>query len=84
MSDVDSSGDIWFSIKVPVRNSSKNNKDVSVYLQAVDQSDFEVKTVTLQGTIRAGKEEILTDKTYMGNKDFKQIKKWKIVRLRHR
>lgn len=84
MSKVDSGGDVWFSIKVPIKNSSQRDRDVTVILKAVDLEDFEVKTVILNGNVRAGREEVLTDKTYMAEKEYRHIKEWKIVSLTER
>ena len=84
MSEVDSGGDVWFSIKAIVKNTSQADKNIGLVLQAVDSDGFELKSVALTGIIKAGGEEILTDKTYMPDKQYRGINKWKLVRIQAR
>ncbi len=84
MSEVDNSGDVWFSIKALVKNTAQVDKKVDLVLQAVDSDGFELKSISLTGSIKAGGEEILTDKTYMPDKQYRGINKWKLVRIQAR
>jgi len=75
--EVDSSGDIYFAIKANVRNLGHKN-EVTLTLQAVDREGFELKDVTLSGKIVPGQSRVLTDKTFMPYKLFKQIDQWQV------
>lgn len=78
MSDVDSSGDVWFSVKATVTNTSKSKKKVDITVQAIDEEGFELKSQSLYSTLKAGETKILTDKIYMKQPLYNSIKKWQL------
>jgi len=78
MSPPDSSGDVWYSVKVDVKNPSPKYFYVSLYVQAVDKDGFELATVSLASFIPPRKSFVLTDRTYMAQRDFDGIDKWRV------
>jgi hypothetical protein len=82
MSEVDSSGDVWFSVRAVIRNNTSEPKNVVLNIQAVDSEGFELKSVSLRGRIPANVPDSITDKTYMPDKQYRAIDKWKVAFIR--
>lgn len=76
MTRPDSSGDVWYSIKVPVTSNSKSHVDVRLELQALDKDRFEIESMSLSASVPPGKTYILSDRTYMSGKDLRSVAKW--------
>jgi hypothetical protein len=80
----DSSGDVWYAVKLPVANKTASYLLVMFELQAVDKDGFELETVTLTGVIHPSSSDFLTDKTYMSHAHYISIAKWQITDSRKR
>ncbi len=74
---VDSSGDVWFSVRAVIRNNTSEPQEVRLIAQAVDSEGYELKSVVLRGRIPANSPDSITDKTWMPDKDYRAISKWK-------
>ena len=73
----DRDGDIKFVIKADVTNNTSDSK-VFVSLQALDQQGFELKDMTLRGTIPPGSTKTLSDHSYMGVHDYRMVREWRL------
>jgi hypothetical protein len=77
------SGLIWYSIKANVRNRSKRTIKVSVCFQAVNRSGYELEDVCFYDKIiKKNDTRILSDRTVMDAKSYKDTWEWKIENLR--
>lgn len=74
---VDKNGDVWFSVRAVIRNNTSEPKEVSLITQAVDSEGYELKSLVLKGRIPANSPDSITDKTWMPDKDYRAISKWK-------
>lgn len=74
----DSDGDIHYAIKADVTNTGQRDR-VNVKLQAVDGDGFEVTDLYLSGDIAPGETKTLTDKRMIAEKDYDNIKDWRIT-----
>ncbi len=77
------SGLIWYSIKANVRNRTRQAINVTVCFQAVDRSGYELHDVCFHDEyIKKNTTRILSEKTVMEAKDYKNTWEWKIEKLR--
>lgn len=74
----DSSGDVWYAVKLPVVNKTASYLLVTVELQAVDKDGFELDTVTLTEVLPPSSTATLTDKTYMSYAQYRSIATWQV------
>jgi len=70
-------GDIEFAIKATVQNLS-DDSDVSIYIQCIDEDDFEIYSFFLDSTIAVGETDIITTRETIPYSTFQQIKDWKV------
>ena len=80
----DSSGDVWFSVKTTVRNSSSDYRYVSFTLQGIDSDGFEMKSERFRGIVDPSSDMTFTDRTYMNGKNFDSITHWKVGMLKNK
>ena len=78
LSGPDTDGDVWFSVKVEVRNEADTERYVDIKIRGVDQEGFEVVELDLTGAVKVGQKRILTDSNYVNAKSYKTIVKWEI------
>jgi flagellar hook assembly protein FlgD len=76
MTGPDSSGDAWYSIKVPVTSKAEKCLSVRVVLLALDKEGFELASVRLSAFVPVGKTVVLTARTYMADKHLRSVAKW--------
>ena len=71
-------GNTWYSVKLLARNLSNHEKDVYIYIAALDSSGYELATELITGRLAPNAVDSLTTKTYIDNKTYKKIKNWKV------
>jgi hypothetical protein len=76
--EVDEAGDVSFAIAVDVTNNTGDHVDVAVDVQAVDQDGFELKDMTLYGSLGPQETKRLTDQRYMPHRDYLAIARWQV------
>ncbi len=72
---------LWVSVKADVKSVDGYSGYVRIYLQAVDREGFQLQKIYLKGNINAGESIALSERTYMQNKLYKKIHKWKVTRV---
>lgn len=78
LSGPDSDGDVWFSVKVDVRNDSGVDSNVSIRVRGLDAEGFEVVDVSIDGMLKASQRRELTNSNYVNYKAYQTIVKWEV------
>jgi hypothetical protein len=75
--ETDSSGDVWFAIKVDVHNYGEQGK-IIINVQGVDDDGFEIVSVSLFGDFARNQSKSITTKSYTSRAKYDWIKKWQV------
>ena len=76
ITQADHNSRLEYSIKCSVENHT-NDEDVRFTLQGLDEEGYEIDTVNICGTIPEGKSKVMTTKTTLEEKLYKQIVSWR-------
>jgi hypothetical protein len=77
MEGPDSSRDVWFAVKVDLRNEGGTPVQ-RASLRAVDADDFTLHNLILSGDVPANGSGSLTMRTFMPHSDYKKIAAWRL------
>jgi hypothetical protein len=73
--EADSDGDVWFGIKIKVRNSGQPGSIV-VVVKALDKEGFELKSVLLRREFGANEINVLLERTCLDKRQYPELDKW--------
>ncbi len=73
--ETDSDGDVWFGIKIKVRNPGQPGR-ITVAVKALDKEGFELKSVLLRREFGANEVNVLLERTYLDKHRYPELDKW--------
>ncbi len=78
-------GLIWYSIKIAVRNRTRQPFTVNIKLQAVDRNGYELKENNFYD-VYVDKSSVtrVSDRTVMDAQAYKNISKWKVKKISYK
>ena len=79
LTDVNSLGYLSLSIKVRVRNMTRENRFVNLKIEACDRDGLTLDYFYLDGLVEKGQFAIVTDKILVESEILKRISNWKVV-----
>jgi hypothetical protein len=74
----DEDGELYVSFKATVKNTFAEERELEVWLQAVDKDGYEVFDVPLKGRFKPSEQRTLTDTQWIKEKLYKTIVKWQV------
>ena len=74
----DSDNEYFISVKLTVKNLETTERNVKIYVQALDVEEFEVFEISLEGTLKANETRVLSDTGWIDESVYRTIMLWQV------
>jgi hypothetical protein len=76
-------GQVWFSGKATVSNTSKKRLTIDTDIQGVDADNFEQENFYLEASLGPGESRVLTNRGFTPEANFRKVVRWQLRKARY-